>query len=110
MNKASKGLNGKSNMKDYGNIISSGQNSVDHLVDDLYTYQYELKTKLPLDIIHRNKSDGMDNTHDKDDKDIDFSVLTKVLLPSDVLNSKENNSVWTFDSILKDLQNVFHKN
>ena len=100
-------------MKDYGNISSSGNNSVDDLIDDLYNFQYELKINLPLDIIDdskNNKKNKHKNVSKDNSEEIDLSVLTRVLIPQNVLKNQENNKVWTFDSILHDLQSTFNKN
>ena len=97
-------------MKDYGNI-SSANNSVDDLIDDLYNFEYNIKTELPLDIINNDQKNKQKHLMNEDNTDdIDLSVLTRVLLPQNVLKNPENNKVWTFDSILNDRQSTFNKN
>merc|ERR1740123_1189030 len=110
MNKMFRGQNKRksSGMIDYGNISSSGNNSIDAEIDNLYNFQYQIKTDLPLDIIE-NK-DKINNANPKNtDDEIDLSILTKALLPASVINNKENDKVWTFDSMLNDLQKAFQK-
>ena len=60
---------GKSKMKDYGNMSSSGNNSVDDMIDNLYHFEYEVDIDLPLDIIEdkpkMSKPMDMDKKLDK---------------------------------------------
>mmetsp|Transcript_53683 Transcript_53683/g.89062 ORF Transcript_53683/g.89062 Transcript_53683/m.89062 type:complete len:106 (-) Transcript_53683:87-404(-) len=93
-------------LKDYGNISSSNM-STDHQDDDVYSFPYQLKHELPLDIItNPGKSNDAQKNTPQNEKQLDFSVLTKVMLPPHKLNAPKNNNVWTFDSILADLQNA----
>ena len=93
-------------MKDYGNISSSGDNSVDEMIDNLYNFKYDVDIALPLDIIEKKSQTDKQTAVDKELDDIDLSILTKVLIPPNVLNEKENDKVWTFESILNDLQSA----
>ena len=97
-------------MKDYGNISSSGNNSVDDLIDDLYNFEYHLKIELPLDIINDKNGTKKDLKNENNTDEIDLSVLTRVLLPQNILKNPENDKVWTFHSILNDLQSTFNNN
>eukprot|EP01084_Bolivina_argentea_P216148 367233_1 len=109
MNKIFGGQNAeKAKMKDYGNISASSDNVVDELIDDLYNLKHAIKSELPLDIIDENKTDKSNDKMNNSD-DIDLCILTKVLIPRNILFNEKNNQVWTFDSILTDLKSTFEK-
>ena len=97
--------NDASQIKDYGNISSSGNNSVD-LIDDLYA-QFPFTINLPLDLA---SSDATMNNQSLHLDGIDLSMLTKGLLPSHAAAQSEKNKIWTFETILNDLEADFNRN
>merc|ERR1719245_1515459 len=90
-----------SHFKDYGNISSSGNDEMD-IADDLYRYQYTVKSELPLNIAGNDSAQTQDFS-----KDLDLSILYKALYPTSVLQDRTNDKIWTFDSILSDLEKAF---
>ena len=94
---------------DYGNISSSGNDEAD-IVEDLYRYQYASKIDLPLDIAGKDGAADTEDGTQSITKDLDLSVLYKALYPRQVLNDRTNDKIWTFDSVLSDLEDALRLN
>merc|ERR1712013_384883 len=93
-------------IKDYGNISSSGNNSVD-LIDDLYDAKFPFTPNLPLDLTSNDTKVPNEALHLDG---IDLSMLTKGILRSDVPKTSEKGKIWTFETILSDLEADFNRN
>ena len=90
---------------DFGNISSSGNEDEDVLMD-LYRYKYSSKIQLPSDIAGPDTSSNPENGNVFDTKELDLAVLYQAIYSERILKDKTNDTVWTFDSILNDLEDT----
>eukprot|EP01083_Nonionella_stella_P176593 618259_1 len=96
----------QSKIKDFGNISTSCDNSIDQSMKDLYDFRYQMEIELPFNIINEQQQTHTSRNIERNPaKHVDLTVLTRVLMPHDqLINNENNNKIWTFDSIVNDLQ------
>ena len=80
------------------------------LIDDLYDAKFPFTINLPLDIASADATTKDQATHVDG---IDLSMLTKGIRPSHALKQRlqsEKGKIWTFETILSDLEVDFNRN